>query len=310
MDFHDSSSQAWKLPSGWGCHNVLSWCTFQLSSADIEARIGVILPPTLALMDDWEPAWRGRGVGVLQNWVDKVDTGTMMRMRMDRLLLASLLHTLELHANPPLPHVLPATLRLIERTSDGESKAKLFEEVVQKAIVSGWMYAPSGPEGRVVLINISREVEMLCGTLGIGIVRWLKVCLGRLFSSAPRLTSKTIIPNLLSPLQYLPTPAVAPHFRANLSALLCVIRTLRDTLRIPRWRGQILDIVARLWVQLHERETEASISGDGETSGEIVNGKERRPSDDLIGMVRELRNLVKEVVNELERQCPQIREAS
>lgn len=43
------------------------------------------------------------------------------------------------------------------------------------------------------------------------------------------------------------------HYNANLSALLHVVRTLGDTGRIARWRGQILDVLSRLWVQLNER---------------------------------------------------------
>lgn len=174
MDFHDAPSQPWKHAAAWGCHNVLRWSVSQLDAGQVEARIGVILPPTLTLMDDWEPPWRGRGVSVMESWVNQLDEITMKRMGMDRLLLNSLLHTLELNPSPPLPHVLPATLRLIERTTDGANKAEILAEVMQKAIVSGWTYAPSGPEGRGVLVEIAKEVEKMCDVLGTGIARWLK----------------------------------------------------------------------------------------------------------------------------------------
>jgi hypothetical protein len=110
----------------------------------------------------------------MESWVHQLDSTTMKRMGMDRLLLTSLLHTHELHPSPPLPHVLPAALRLIERTSEGAKKAELLAEVMQKAIVSGWTYAPSGPEGRAVLVEIAKEVEKMCDVLGTGITRWLK----------------------------------------------------------------------------------------------------------------------------------------
>jgi hypothetical protein len=174
MDFHDAPSQPWKQAAAWGCHNVLRWSVSQLDAGQVEARIGVILPPTLTLMDDWEPPWRGRGVSVMESWVHQLDSTTMKRMGMDRLLLNSLLHTLELHPSPPLPHVMPATLRLIERNSGGAKKAEILAEVMQKAIVSGWTYAPSGQEGRAVLVEIAKEVEQMCDVLGTGIARWLK----------------------------------------------------------------------------------------------------------------------------------------
>lgn len=175
-DFQDAESQPWKAQAGWGCYNLLAWCVSLLPGEDIEANIGLILPPTLTMMDDWEAPWRGRGVFVLNAWIEKVDLVWMKRMGMDRLLLASLLHTLQLHTNPPLPQVLPTALRLIERTMEGKKKADTLAEVVDKALLSGWIYAPSGTEGRPVLVHIAQELELMCDALGTGITRWLKVC--------------------------------------------------------------------------------------------------------------------------------------
>ena len=77
-------------------------------------------------------------------------------------------------------------------------------------------------------------------------------------------TLQSIIPYLLDPLQYTPSAAVFAHFQANLSALLCVMRTCRSTGRMPRWRGQILDLISRLWVQLEERKGVDDLSSSGE----------------------------------------------
>jgi hypothetical protein len=127
-------------------------------------------------MDDWEPAWRARGVGVLQSWIGKLDEGLMRRMGVDKLLVDSMVHTLSLNANPPLRGVLEAVLDLVRRVSSGEKRAERYAEIVDKSIVQGWTYAPSGLEGRAVLIHIAGEVEILCKALGSAIVRWLKVC--------------------------------------------------------------------------------------------------------------------------------------
>ena len=174
-DFHDSTTQLYKSHAGWGCYNILSWCTSQLSPDELEKRIGVVLPPTLVMMDDYEAAWRGRGVSVLKGWMDKVSVVVMSRMGMDKLLLDSLIHTLSLHANPPLPHVLPVALRLIERSTSGARRAERYAEIMDKAVIQGWTYAPLGQEGRPMLINIAKELELLCSTCGVGITRWLKV---------------------------------------------------------------------------------------------------------------------------------------
>lgn len=46
---------------------------------------------------------------------------------------------------------------------------------------------------------------------------------------------------------------MASHFSANLTALLCVMRTARSTGRISRWRGQILHVCGILAVTLRDR---------------------------------------------------------
>lgn len=174
-DFHDSATQTFKTPPAWGCYNILSFCVAFLPPDDIEKRIGVILPPTLTMMDDWDPAWRGRGCTVLGKWIDHFPTEMMRRMGLDKLLLDSLIHTLSLHSNPPLSQVMPIALKLIDRNFEGERKAERLSEIMDKALLQGWMYAPSGLEGRPVLINTAKELEMVCGSMGTGIVRWLKV---------------------------------------------------------------------------------------------------------------------------------------
>jgi hypothetical protein len=177
LDFHDTAHQSFKLPAAWGCYNSLSWAIAQLPDDTLEPKIGLILPPTLILMDDFEPAWRGRGCRVLQVWVDRFPAEIMKRMGLDRLLLDSAIHTLSLHANPPLPHVLPLALNLISKTTQGVKRAERLSEIMDKSIVRGWTYAPPGIEGRPVLINIAHQLDLMCGVIGSGIVRWLKVCI-------------------------------------------------------------------------------------------------------------------------------------
>lgn len=177
-DAQDAAAGTWKLYAAWGNYNILAWCCAQTPPADLPDKIGLVLPPTLMMMDDSDPAWRGRGAWVLSKWIGGIPTLTMKRMGMDTLLLKSLIHTLSLPSITPLPHVMPLTLELIGRASEGEKKAELLSEVMDKAVLTGWMYAPSGAEGRVVLTQVAKDLEQICGVLGAGILRWMKVCLG------------------------------------------------------------------------------------------------------------------------------------
>jgi len=66
-------------------------------------------------------------------------------------------------------------IKLIEMTTTGKARADSLGEVVEKGIIHGWTYAPSGKEGRAVLIAIARDLELLCTVFVQGIMRWIKV---------------------------------------------------------------------------------------------------------------------------------------
>lgn len=102
---------------------------------------------------------------------------------------------------------------------------------------------------------------------------------------------QSIIPHLLEPLQYLPTSANLPHSQANLSALLKLLVAARDTGRIPRWRGQILDVLSRLWLNLEDRGVE-------------------EPSAHSSRITAQVKDVVISIFKEIERQCPSVRQVS
>ncbi|ADV20760.1 hypothetical protein I305_04122 [Cryptococcus gattii E566] len=271
LDMHEM--QPFKSAAGWGAHNILRWCAARLTAGEVEKNLGVVLPPTLVMMDDYEPSWREIGSAALESWVFKFDPAALRRMGLDALLLKSLIHTLSLHPNPPVYKVLPIALHLIEYTSSpGEKRTELYGEIMEKHFVQGWVYAPSGIEGKVVLVGLGKELIIMCDLLGPGIVRWLK----------------SIIPHLLDPIQYPPAPPVIPHYKSNLTALLHLIRIIRSTERLARWRGQILNILSRLWVQCQERK---GIDDAEEES-----------------MVKPLEDLIKELFKEIALQIPSVTE--
>lgn len=54
--------------------------------------------------------------------------------------------------------------------------AKQVEEAVEKGIINGWAYAKSGEEGVEALVAAARAVEMICREVGLGAIRWMRVC--------------------------------------------------------------------------------------------------------------------------------------
>jgi len=215
-DFADSETQPFKQSSAWGCHNVLRWAASHLPARDLEKRIGLILPPTLIMMDDWEPHWRSRGVRVLDSWIGGMDVDVMKRMGVDKLLRTSLVHTISLHPYPPLEGVMDVAIRFIVSTTEDRVRAEVLGEVVEKGIIQGWTYAPSGKEGRAVLVAIAKDLEKLCGVFEEGIVRWMKVSVDEFAESKDangRLSSQ-ICSTLYSILPHRPFyPIIKPIYR-------------------------------------------------------------------------------------------------
>ena len=104
------------------------------------------------------------------------------------------------------------------------------------------------------------------------------------------LTLQIIIPSLLGPLQYIPSPAVEQHFSANLTALLLVMKTIASTGRISRWRGQIIHVCGILAVNLRDR------------------GMDERSAD--TAWRSRLQAQLKDVFTLLGEQCPETHEVS
>lgn len=106
-------------------------------------------------------------------------------------------------------------------------------------------------------------------------------------------TTQDIVPNLLQPLQFSPSHAALLHFHANLSALLTVMRTIKTTGRIARWRGHILHVLGKLAIQLEEqRELDSVALGVGATGSEQL--------------VKSVTALLRDVFDELARVCPAV----
>lgn len=54
---------------------------------DVTENIGLILPPLLILLDDYEPIYRLRGMVTLEIIMDRLSPVTMKRMGIDKLFL-------------------------------------------------------------------------------------------------------------------------------------------------------------------------------------------------------------------------------
>lgn len=91
-------------------------------------------------------------------------------------------------------------------------------------------------------------------------------------------------------------PSNLPHLKASLSALLATAQILKGTGRISRWRGQILNMVAKMWVMLCERWPEAG----GADMVDDTNGSEKE-------QVAQIKSLARGICDLIADACPSVR---
>lgn len=93
-------------------------------------------------------------------------------------------------------------------------------------------------------------------------------------------------------------PSNLAHLKANLSALFATAQTLKGAGRITRWRGQILSMVAKMWVMLCERWPEQG-------GADMV--------DDSTGIEKEqvahIKTLARGICDLIATECPSVRTA-
>ncbi len=94
--------QTWKERDGWGAWNAVRWAVERMSvrvmrsvaggradgrvqPTEVKEDIGLILPPLLIMLDDYETVFRLRGMANLSALLDKLDATTMQRMGVDVL---------------------------------------------------------------------------------------------------------------------------------------------------------------------------------------------------------------------------------
>lgn len=93
----------------------------------------------------------------------------------------SIQHSISLHPSPPSPPLLtvalPVLFRLLRLTLPMESatRAVAIAKAVDNGMINGWLYAPHGIQGKTGILEVAKAVEILCGEVGCGVLRWFKV---------------------------------------------------------------------------------------------------------------------------------------
>ncbi|KAJ7265856.1 hypothetical protein B0H12DRAFT_173170 [Mycena haematopus] len=231
QDFYDS--QTWKDHPG--SSNVLLWCVRNIPNQAYEECWHLVIPPLMALLDDYEARYKLMGVRITSTVLDRVPSSVLKRTGVDSLLMASLNRSLAQLQSPETPHLLQAaistSLTLIQlMTSIGS--AERFDQLcalLGDGIIGGiWPYASDRLPALLASIDALPPILEL---LGVGCARYMKVLVAQLVHSlAPSEYEKKSIELQISSLR-----------------VLCALINACPG-RILYWKGTILNGVARCWV--------------------------------------------------------------
>ncbi|KAI0052623.1 hypothetical protein FA95DRAFT_1663859 [Auriscalpium vulgare] len=227
--------QTWKDQPGVG--NVLLWCVQHIDRDQYERVWYLVIPPTMALLDDFEIRYKLEGINVVAAILATAPPDLLRRTGVVELLFASLQRALTFLHSPLTPELLRAALTvavaLVVCTSRQGTELRFDQlcALLSDGIIGNvWLYANQDPETIQASVDV---LPLLVEALGIGTARYLKALIHQL--TYP-LRKTAFEPNRLS-LQL-----------ASLKALQVVISAC--SLRMEKWKGTVVAAVAECWSTL------------------------------------------------------------
>ncbi|KAF7330792.1 hypothetical protein MVEN_02418400 [Mycena venus] len=106
QDFYDS--QTWKDHPG--ASNIVLWCVRNIPSHAYEDLWHLVIPPLMALLDDYEARYKLMGVTITSVMLERVPASVLKRTGVDSLFMASLNRSLTQLQAPETPRLLPAAI--------------------------------------------------------------------------------------------------------------------------------------------------------------------------------------------------------
>ncbi|KAL1701083.1 hypothetical protein EV121DRAFT_282920 [Schizophyllum commune] len=233
QDFYEE--QAWKADAS--AVALVGWCARHMDKDAYEDLWHLIIPPVMTLLDDYQSAYKLRGIVVVRDMLARVPAGLLKRTGVAALLQTSLNKSLGVTEGPHAPAILreasAAILSLVALTTVEGSRER-FDQLCallgDGIIGTTWTYASR--EKDVMLASL-QALPAVVDALGVGAARYLRVLLSQLS-------------------HVLEEDMPVKHQLASLEALDSVLKQCGPC--IHRWRGTLLDGIARAWVRLMEKQ--------------------------------------------------------
>lgn len=247
----DSVNRPWKAEREHHVLGLLRWSTSTLDSATTERFWPLVIPPTLALVDDWEIKYKILGVQCLGQVLAVTSSSMLQRTGLgdvfDQALIPCLTYLPSLTPEDDsirlLNNVYPTILQLYRVRYPGElstsepsrGRAKALDNLLRKGV----LYTYENCSDRPNILSVSfQHLCKLLDCLGIDAVRHLRALTTMLTETLTR--------------QVLATHA---DHHAVLSMAAQAYRSVIQNAwpRISEYRGEIMKGLAKCWIALADQ---------------------------------------------------------
>ncbi|CAG8572063.1 10181_t:CDS:2, partial [Diversispora eburnea] len=212
------------------------------AGSEIESTIGLIIPPILSLIDDYDIRFKTQGVIILNHLLKKVKKSEIIqRSGLSDVFYDALLNCLSYQQE--ITHVsllqssYSAIIELISTVDSMESESRYlkYEKILSQHIIKGFIYAGDKLVIKQVLLD---QVIPLVSELGIVVVKYLKDLINYLCST---LEIPLIVSNRDEILNL--------HLTASKGIEKLIIKCWP---RIPQYEGVILKSIATSWYNIND----------------------------------------------------------
>ncbi|CAI2183220.1 10783_t:CDS:2 [Funneliformis geosporum] len=175
VDF-DSANESWRGEVAQ-CSNLLLWCILHLKNSEIEKTIGLIIPPTLSLIDDYNVDFKTRGVSILDHLLKKLKQDTIHQTGLGDVFHEALSKCLTYQSETShvslLRQSFSAIISLISLTEKTNSETRYikYEQILSNNVVKGFIFSGDKIVIRIILLQ---QIPKLAEELGIVTVKYIQ----------------------------------------------------------------------------------------------------------------------------------------
>ncbi|RIA78828.1 hypothetical protein C1645_795288 [Glomus cerebriforme] len=218
--------------------NLLYWCILHLKDEEIEKIIGLIIPPTLSLIDDYNVKFKTRGVSILNHLLKELKLDIIQRTGLGEVFHEALSKCLSYQSEEShvslLHQSFSAIISLISLTEKPNSETRYikYEQILSNNVVKGFIFSGDKIVIRIILLQ---QIPKLSQELGIVMVKYLHELV------------QAICDSLEITFEFTNKEQIIKLHCAAAKGLEKIISTCWP--RIPQYRGHILKSVATSWCQ-------------------------------------------------------------